>query len=118
MYVKPLFVDKPPKLTKKQIEKVKQIVRENADGYCQECDHWFGEALEFHHIVFQSQGGRDTIENGIMLCHGCHRGTNGVHGKNGRELDLKLKLKLQDYYFDQGLSEDIVRVLMGGKLYP
>ena len=38
-------------------------------------------------------------------------------GKNGRELNLKLKVKLQETYFKQGYSEEEVRKLMGGKLY-
>jgi len=31
----------------------------------------------------------------IPLCPECHRGTNGVHGKNGHELDLNLKQEAQ-----------------------
>ena len=28
--------------------------------------------LEAHHIILRSQGGKDTIENGITLCRYCH----------------------------------------------
>jgi len=31
----------------------------------------------------------------IPLCPDCHRGTNGVHGKNGHELDFRLKQEAQ-----------------------
>ena len=44
-------------------------------------------------------------------------GTKGVHGRDGKELDLKLKLQLQDKYFKQGYSEEETRKLMGGRLY-
>jgi hypothetical protein len=40
-----------------------------------------------------------------------------VHGKNGKELDLRLKRELQEKYFRGGYTEDEVRELMGGKLY-
>lgn len=52
-----------------------------------------------------------------MLCPDCHRGTNGVHGKNGHILDLKLKLKVQNIYSMTDFSEDDIRKLMGGRLY-
>lgn len=53
----------------------------------------------------------------IPLCWECHKGNNGVHGKNGRKLDLKLKRWLQRQYFKLGYEEKEVRELMGGKLY-
>jgi len=75
--------------------------------------------VEMHHIVFGS-GKRTQHENEhsvILLCWHCHRGTNGVHGKNGRKLDLHLKRCLQKKYFSMGYNENEVRELMGGKLY-
>jgi len=44
-----------------------------------------------------------------MLCGECHRGTNGIHGKNGHILDLELKVGLQHKYFKMGLHEGEVR---------
>ena len=52
-----------------------------------------------------------------MLCGNCHRGTSGIHGRDGHTLDLKLKLKLQRKYFKQGYLENEVRELMNGRLY-
>lgn len=31
------------------------------------------QQLERHHVVPRSQGGPDTKENSVILCHGCHR---------------------------------------------
>ena len=30
-------------------------------------------AVDVHHIVYRSQGGQNTVENGIALCRRCHR---------------------------------------------
>jgi len=75
--------------------------------------------VQKHHIV-HGRGKRlscETPESVINLCWEHHHGTYGVHGKHGKELDMRLKLQLQATYFKQGKSEDEVRRLMGGKLY-
>lgn len=71
--------------------------------------------LQLHHILRRKV--KETPDNCIMLCYECHEGTNGVHGKCGHALDLKLKQSLQKKYFNKGYTEDTVRELMGGKLY-
>ncbi len=59
------------------------------DGY--QCQHCFSQntRLEAHHIIYTSQGGKDTLNNLITLCTKCHTGvhqgkirieTNGVSG--------------------------------------
>lgn len=56
------------------------------------------------HEIFFGSNRRNSIEDGLVvfLTPEQHRGTNGVHGKNGREFDLKLKRiaqkTWQDYY--------------------
>ena len=48
---------------------------------------------EKHHIIKRSQN-KNLIKcelNLVELCPAHHRGHNGVHGKNGRALDLKLR---------------------------
>lgn len=58
---------------------------------CYVCGAFTG--IELHEIFFGS-GRRDLSKvYGLVvpLCEQCHRGTNGVHGKNGHELDLQLK---------------------------
>lgn len=48
--------------------------------------------LERHH-VFMAFNRNKAEEDGlwVYLCPECHRGTNGVHGKNGHEKDIALK---------------------------
>lgn len=94
-----------------------ELALRRADGCCEVCGR--KTALEMHHIL-SGRGNRtqqERLETVIMLCEFCHRGEKGVHGKDGNELNLKLKLKLQEYYKQQGHSEDEIRKLMGGKLY-
>ena len=93
-------------------KKVYEAVSNRADGEC-ECCHRSGN-LELHHILRRKVPA--TLSNCIMLCGECHRGTNGIHGKNGHELDFKLKLKLQNIYIDNYPTMDI-RTLMGGRIY-
>ena len=83
-------------------------------GSCEVCGANFG--LQQHHIVKRSQGGGDDDQNLVWLCWDCHHGTLGVHGKHGRQLDLELKLKLQEEYLEK-YPEEKARKLMGGKLY-
>ena len=75
--------------------------------------------VEKHHII-KGRGKRREHENQhsvINLCWYCHKGNKGVHGKDGKHLDLYLKRQLQEKYFEMGYSEDEVRQKMGGKLY-
>lgn len=95
-----------------------QKIIKRCKGRCENCGGMNGE-VQMHHIV-SGNGKRkqhENIDSIICLCWDCHHGTQGVHGKNGRELNLKLKVKLQETYFKQGYSEEEVRKLMGGKLY-
>lgn len=48
--------------------------------------------LHFHHIMF-GKNRKKADEDGltVYLCYKHHEGTNGVHGKNGHDLDMKLK---------------------------
>jgi len=39
---------------------------------CRVCRIWDGGALHHHHIVFRSQGGKDTTDNICIVCAGCH----------------------------------------------
>jgi biotin operon repressor len=56
---------------------------------------------EQHHIVKRSQN-KAMIKapiNHIYLCDEHHRGTFGVHGREGHKLDMKLKMELQKKLF-------------------
>ena len=49
--------------------------------------------LERHHCLHGTANRRRAEEDGLWtyLCPECHRGTDGVHGKNGHDKDLTLK---------------------------
>ena len=48
--------------------------------------------LESHHCILgKNRHNAERFGLKVWLCYNHHRGTNGVHGKNGHELDLKLK---------------------------
>lgn len=76
------------------------------------------QATEMHHIMFRSQvKALEKCElNQIYLCSQCHRGTYGVHGKNGHELDQKLKKQFQDK-LNAGLNDinsvDDIKAMLG-----
>ena len=48
---------------------------------------------ERHEVFYGGKNRKKSIEDGLIvfITPEQHRGTNGVHGKNGHELDLKLK---------------------------
>lgn len=99
-------------------KEIVQAVLERSKGLCEVCGA-MDYNVQLHHII-KGRGKRkehETTESIILLCWDCHRGTYGVHGREGKELDLRLKRQLQDKYFSQGYSEDEIRKLMGGKLY-
>lgn len=92
-------------------------VAERSTGICELC---FSNNLVQHHHIIKGKGKRkqcETVYSIIALCWECHHGDEGIHGKSGYKLDLQLKQRLQKAYFKQGLSEEEVRKLMGGKLY-
>lgn len=91
-------------------------VTERSEGMCQVCGRM---GTEMHHCC--SGGGKrkqhESVESIVLLCMECHRGTRGVHGRDGRQLDLKLKRQVQERYEEQGYSETEIRRMMGGKLF-
>ena len=93
-------------------KQVYNAVSQRAYGHCEVCGN--GGHLELHHILRRKV--EATVDNCIMLCPECHRGTKGVHGRDGHKLDFELKFNLQLKYEGRGFSEDQVRELMGGRL--
>ena len=73
------------------------------------------EMLELQYLKLDN--GKYSVESVIALCYTHHHGTMGVHGREGKELDRTLKIRLQETYKEQGYSEDEIRTMMGGKLY-
>ena len=69
--------------------------------------------LHFHHIMF-GKNRKKADKDGLTayLCYEHHEGTNGVHGKNGHELDLKLKKIAEQKwleYYNKTIDEFINR---------
>ena len=79
---------------------MKSIVTEDLTK-CIECCKNYG--IEIHHVYFGKNRKKSTEDGCIIpLCYEHHRGTNGIHGKSGKEIDLKYKkiteLKWLEYY--------------------
>lgn len=73
-----------------------------------------------HHHIIGGNGKRkqcETVYSLIALCWDCHHGTDGVHGKNGRKLDLQLKEELQQTYENMGLEGKELQYWLGGRYY-
>ena len=62
--------------TKAEMSRLRAAVEERADGACEFCGDAFGWGMrlqpELHHRKLRSRGGRNTLENCVlvhMLCH-------------------------------------------------
>lgn len=49
--------------------KTRKAIIERDNGLCVKCGATY---QEIHHVVFRSQGGRGTFENGVCICNSCH----------------------------------------------
>ena len=96
-------------------KQVYEEVYKRSKGLSELCGSHGNGIVELHHIARRRV--KESPENCIMLCYEHHRGTWGVHGSRGAELDKQLKRTLQGYYKAQGKSEEEIRTLMGGRLY-
>lgn len=84
------------------------------DKECWVCKTTYG--LERHHIFFGSNRiNSERFDLCVYLCHEHHRGTYGVHGMNGHELDLDLKRYGQQYFEINHSREEFMRIF--GKNY-
>lgn len=62
------------------------------DGWkCVRCHSTTIESVP-HHVIFKSQGGPGTVDNGVSICRGCHdwahgkrKGPAGEPAKEGRK---------------------------------
>lgn len=97
-------------------KEIVQAVIERSKGLCEVC---LAPGTEIHHIIFGSGARKqcERIESVILLCYECHRGTYGIHGKNGYELDLQLKKNLEKTYREMDLSEEEIKYWLGGRYY-
>lgn len=71
------------------------IVDGGNDNECWECGAYGTEEhpLERHHLCHGTANRAQAEKYGlwVYLCYKCHRGTEGVHGKNGHQRDISLK---------------------------
>lgn len=79
-------------LSSRQIpQSLRKQVKKRDHNRCKVChveDHRRGR-LCLHHIVYRSEGGENTLENLITLCHECHL---EVHSDKKRYQRLLLKV--------------------------
>ena len=75
-----------------------ESILNTSKNQCYSC-HASGNT-ELHRIIFGSGMRKISDDNGLTcyLCPECHRGTDGVHGKNGDELNRILKKEVQEAY--------------------
>lgn len=69
-------------------------------GICYQClkeGKWAEKGTQRHHVLHGTGRRRIAEKLGLVvyLCPEHHQGTNGVHGKNGHELDVELKQDAQ-----------------------
>ena len=76
--------------------------------------------LELHHIYFGSKNKNASDDNGfvVWLTYEKHRGTYGVHGKYGHELDQQLKEECQAAYEALGHTREEFMRLIGKSYIP
>lgn len=70
--------------------------------------------VEEHHIFYGGRNRNKTEKDGlkVFLCYEHHRGTDGVHGKNGHELDTQLKQEAERIwikYYNKTIEDFIKR---------
>lgn len=95
---------------------MKSIIQKH-NNHCFICQIPGNMQLEEHHIFFGTANRKISEKYGLKvpLCYEHHRGTNGVHGKNGRSLDLRLKKIAQRKFEENHTREEFVKLI--GKNY-
>lgn len=72
--------------------------------------------VEDHHVFYgKNRAISERLGLKVWLCPLHHRGTNGVHGKNGHDLDVMLKRTAQTEYEKTHSRAEFIREI--GKNY-
>lgn len=81
---------------------------------CLICGSW---NIEDHHIFFGNANRKQSEKYGlkVWLCPTHHRGTIGVHGKDGHKLDMQLKELGQKAFEWKHTREEFIKIF--GKNY-
>lgn len=68
---------------------------------------------ERHHVFFGSKNRQISEKHGFVvdLCYIHHRGTYGVHGKYGHQLDLQLKQHCQREFEKTHTREEFIKLI-------
>jgi 5-methylcytosine-specific restriction endonuclease McrA len=61
-----------------QYKKARKRAAERDNSLCVLCGR---PAIDTHHVVFRSHGGRDIADNLVCLCRDCHNMAHGVREK-------------------------------------
>jgi hypothetical protein len=71
--------------------KIKEDISALAARHCCVCHKHKGNNLEVHHIKPKAQGGKDTLENAILLCFDCHADAGHYFAGHPKGLNLSPK---------------------------
>lgn len=76
---------------------------------CLICGSW---NIEDHHIFFGNANRKQSEKYGlkVWLCPTHHRGTIGVHGKDGHKLDMELKQLGQKAFEWKHTREEFIKI--------
>ena len=47
----------------------RKLIMERDGGLCVRCG---AKAVHIHHVIYRSQGGLGTVDNGVSVCERCH----------------------------------------------
>lgn len=91
--------------------KTKSIIQEDMTTcYCQFINYDIfgcGGRLNVHHVCYGTSRRKISDKEGLVvaLCYNHHKGTNGVHGKNGAYLSNMLKKIAQKKWEEKYIDE-------------
>lgn len=68
--------------------------------------------VEEHHVFFGTANRKLSEKNGlkVWLCREHHRGTRGVHGRDGKRLDTYLKELAQSTFEKNNNRENFIQI--------
>lgn len=99
------------------MNQTESIIDGGNDVQCWICGRYEGmrDLLEQHHMIhgIANRALSDKYGLWVYLCPKCHRGTDGVHGKNGHRRDMTLKCVAQRTFEEKVGSREEFRAIFG-----
>lgn len=75
-------------------KKIESIIPGDSEFKCYVCNRWANSynRLEVHHAIQGTANHKKSDEYGLIvhLCWECHRGTIGVHGRDGQAVNMRI----------------------------